>query len=241
MTLEPFPQDWTTALCVAAHPDDLEYGAAIAVARWTSLDRTVRYLLVTRGEAGIDGLHPDECGPVRAGEEVEGASRVGVSDVDFLDEADGSVLYSLELRRTLAGAIRRHRPDLVVTGHFGLAWGPGPGGASNQADHRAVGLATLDAARDAGNRWIFPDLLADGLEPHSPRWVAIAGSPTPSHAQVVEAEDLDRGVASLEAHARYLDGLTPRPDVRSFLTTAVEAGGEQAGAGLAVAFELYSL
>jgi LmbE family N-acetylglucosaminyl deacetylase len=224
---------------VAAHPDDLEYGTGVAVARWTSAGRDVRYLLVTRGEAGIDGLHPDECGPLREREEVEGAGRVGVARVDFLDHVDGAVFYSLDLRRDLARAIRLHRPDLVVTGHFGLVWGPGPGGPSNQADHRAVGLATLDAARDAGNRWMFPELLDEGLEPHKVRWVAVSGSPTPSHAQVVADGDLDRGVASLEAHAAYLAGLVEPPDPRAFLTEGAAAVGALAGGRYAVAFELY--
>ena len=63
---DPFPDDWQTALCIAAHPDDLEYGTAGAVAAWTRAGKTVTYLLVTSGEAGIDGLDPAECGPLRA-------------------------------------------------------------------------------------------------------------------------------------------------------------------------------
>jgi LmbE family N-acetylglucosaminyl deacetylase len=241
MALERFPDDWSSALCVAAHPDDLEYGAAIAVARWTSQGKDVRYLLVTRGEAGIDGLHPDEAAPLREREEVEGARRVGVEVVEFLGEQDGVVTYGLELRRLLARAIRHHQPDLVVTGHFGLAWGPGPGGPANQGDHRAVGLATLDAAKDAGNRWIFAELVAEGLEPHHTRWVAITGSPTPSHVQEVGDHDLDRGVASLEAHAAYLAGLREPPAPREFLTANVEAAGALVGVRFAVPFELYEV
>ncbi|MPY95027.1 MAG: PIG-L family deacetylase [Acidimicrobiia bacterium] len=241
MTLEAMPEDWSSALCVAAHPDDLEYGAAIAVSRWTAMGRTVRYLLVTRGEAGIDGLHPSEAGALREGEEVRGAHHVGVEEVEFLAERDGTVLYGLDLRRDLARAIRRHRPDLIVTLHFGLAWGDGAGGAANQADHRATGLAVLDAARDAGNRWVFPELLDEGLGPHKARWVAVSGSPTPSHAQRVEAADVERGVASLEAHAAYLAGLDQETDVRAFLLGGAETGGEQAGSRFAVPFELYLL
>src|SRR4051794_7506094 len=56
--LEPMPSDWRRALAIAAHPDDLEYGAAAAVAAWTGGGRTVAYLLVSRGEAGIDGMPP---------------------------------------------------------------------------------------------------------------------------------------------------------------------------------------
>ena len=57
------PEDWQRALAVAAHPDDLEYGAASAIARWTAQGKEVVYLLVTSGEAGISGMHPDKVGP----------------------------------------------------------------------------------------------------------------------------------------------------------------------------------
>ena len=134
-------------LCVVAHPDDMEYGAAAAVARWTSRGVDVRYVLVTSGEAGIDGLAPDLAGPLREQEERDGAAEVGVHVVEFLGHRDGVVEYGVPLRRDIARAIRTHRPDTLVamTARERFA-----GGGVNQADHRAVGLAALDAAKDAG-------------------------------------------------------------------------------------------
>src|SRR5215831_17090482 len=111
-------EDWQRALCVAAHPDDLEYGISSAVARWVSQGKQVTYLLVTRGEAGIDTLHPDEAAAVRAEEERNGAAEVGVTVVEFLDHRDGVVEYGPVLRRDIARVIRRHQPDVVVTGTF---------------------------------------------------------------------------------------------------------------------------
>jgi len=73
--LPPLPalrEDWQRALCVAAHPDDLEYGAASAVARWTSQGKQVTYLLATRGEARIDSVHPDQAATLREEEERSG-------------------------------------------------------------------------------------------------------------------------------------------------------------------------
>ena len=64
-SLKPLPEDWDRALAVAAHPDDLEYGAASAIARWTSQGKKGNYILVTRGEAGIDSIHPQAAGPLR--------------------------------------------------------------------------------------------------------------------------------------------------------------------------------
>ena len=110
-SLQPLDEEWQTALAVVAHPDDLEYGAASAVSKWTSQGKRVVYLLVTRGEAGIDGMDPEETSRVRSREEIESAAVVGVEVVEFLDHADGVVEYGLPLRRDIARAIRVHKPD----------------------------------------------------------------------------------------------------------------------------------
>ncbi|HEX6056148.1 MAG TPA: PIG-L deacetylase family protein, partial [Intrasporangium sp.] len=142
--LQPLDEStFERVLCVAAHPDDLEYGTAAAVDKWVKAGKSVTYLLVTRGEAGIDTLAPDEAGPVREQEERDGAEEVGVTVVEFLDDfRDGVVEYGLPLRRAIAREIRTRKPDLIVTSTFAPYF---PGGFVNQADHRAVGLATLDA------------------------------------------------------------------------------------------------
>ena len=235
------PEDWDRALCVAAHPDDIEYGAASAVARWTAQGHTVTYLLATRGEAGIDAIPPEQAAPLREQEERDGAAEVGVDVVEFLDYTDGVVESSLDLRRDISRAIRRHRPEIMVTGTFDVR-GAG-GGFSNQADHRAVGLAALDAARDAGNRWIFPELLGDGLEPWGGvRFVAVLGNERSTHGVDVSGEPLARGIASLEAHAQYTAGLGgPVFDVAPFLSWFATTAGPAIGVEAAVLFDLYWL
>ena len=122
MPYAPLPDDWSRALAVVAHPDDLEFGAAGAVARWTAEGRSVVYLLVTRGEAGIDTIPPAECGPLREAEQRAAARIVGVDVVEFLDHADGTIEYGPALRRDIAHAIRRHRPDVVITGNHHSTW-----------------------------------------------------------------------------------------------------------------------
>ena len=82
--LLPLPEEFETVLAVVAHPDDLEYGAASAVARWTSRGIKVVYLMVTRGEAGIDSMRPEEVAPLREAEELRSAAVVGVEVVEFL-------------------------------------------------------------------------------------------------------------------------------------------------------------
>ncbi len=241
--LSPMPEDWQRALAVVAHPDDLEYGAAAAVAEWTAAGREVTYLLVTRGEAGIDGLGPQECAAVREAEQRASAAVVGVRTVEFLDgHQDGVIEAGLPLRRDLSAAVRRHRPELLITLNHHDTWG---GVAWNTPDHRVVGRAALDAAGDAGNRWIFPDLIAEqGLDPwDGVRWVAVAGSPYPTHAKEV-GPGIERAVASLAEHRAYITGLEgagqdPAAYARGFLEPMLRGAGDRYRGTPATLFQLY--
>ncbi|ATZ00263.1 PIG-L deacetylase family protein [Streptomyces bacillaris] len=238
--LDPLPTDWSRALAVVAHPDDLEYGAAAAVAAWTDGGREVVYLLATRGEAGIDSLPPAECAPLREREQRASAAVVGVRTVEFLDHRDGVIEYGTALRRDIAAVIRRHRPELVVTLNHRDTWG---GVAWNTPDHRAVGRATLDAVADAGNRWIFPELTEQGLEPwNGVRWSAVAGSDRPTHA-VDATPGFERSVQSLLEHRTYIEALTeeaPEKYCRSFLEGMVRAEAERFDGRPAVTFEVFA-
>ncbi|MER5224407.1 PIG-L deacetylase family protein [Streptomyces flaveus] len=237
--LRPMPDDWQRALAVVAHPDDLEYGCSAAIAVWTDAGREVTYVLATRGEAGIDTLDPAECAPLREREQRASAAVVGVSEVEFLDHRDGVVEYGIALRRDIAAAIRKYRPELVITLNHRDTWG---GVGWNTPDHVAVGRATLDAAADAGNRWIFPELADQGLEPwNGVRWVAVAGSASPTHA-VDATPGLERAVRSLLEHRTYIEVLTdedPETYVRGFLIGYAQEMGERFGGKPAVAFELF--
>ena len=233
--VQPVPEDWTRAVAVVAHPDDLEYGAASAVSRWTSQGKQVSYVLVTSGEAGIDGMHPAAAGPLREEEERRSAAVVGVDHVEFLGHPDGAVVADLRLRRDLAAAFRRLRPEVVVTMNFDLTWGDDA--AVNHADHRATGVAVLDACRDAANRWMFPD----AGEPWSGTgFVLVAGAGEPSHFVDV-ASTLDAGIASLREHRAYLEGLGGSFDPDAFLRDMAGFGGMVAGCDLAVTFRRFKV
>ncbi len=214
-SVEKLPDEsFERVLCVAAHPDDLEYGTSAAVSIWTARGVEVRYLLLTRGEAGMDALDPAETRPLRTAEQIAAGAAVGVQHVDFLDHPDGQLEYGLPVRRDVARVIREFRPDVVVT----LSWELEFIGGLNMADHRVTGLVVLDAVRDAGNRWVFTDLLDAGLEPWSVRWFLVAGHGSPTHGVDITGEPLERGIASLEAHERYFAGLPDQPPLRSMLT-----------------------
>ncbi len=240
--LEPLDESWERALCVVAHPDDLEFGAAAAIARWTGQGKEVVYCMVTSGEAGIDALPPEECRPLREAEQVESARIVGVDVVDFLGLPDGVLEYGVPLRAAIARVVRHHRPDIVITGNPHDTWG---GENLNQSDHIAVGRAVLDAVRDAGNRWVFPEQLGDGPDGLQ-KWDGVRavwafGSPLSGHG-VDTTDTFDAGVRSLEAHRAYIDGLGwEHFDAREFLEGGARPAGQRLGVPFAAGFQVYPM
>ncbi len=233
--LPPLPDAFARVLCVVAHPDDVEYGTSSAVAVWTARGTEVRYLLLTRGEAGMDSLPPERTAELRVREQIAGSEAVGVTAVDFLDHPDGVLEYGLDLRRDIARAIRRYRPDALVVTSWDVEFAAG----LNQADHRVAGLAAVDALRDAGNRWVFRELLDEGLEPWSVRWLLVGGDPRPTHGVDVSGEPLQRGIASLEAHEQYLAGIEGHPPVRAMITGITAMQGRAMGVPHAVLFRAF--
>ena len=103
-----------------------------------------------------------------------------------------------------------------------------------------AGLAALDAVRDAGNRWVFPDLLeTEGLEPWSPRWLLVSGDSRPTHGVDVTGEALERGIASLEAHREYLAGIPGHPPPRPMISGITAMQGQRMGVANAVLFRAF--
>jgi LmbE family N-acetylglucosaminyl deacetylase len=238
--LQPLDEQWERALCVVAHPDDLEFGAAAAVARWTDQGKRIAYCMVTSGEAGIDALAPAESKRVREAEQIASAAEVGVETVEFLGLPDGVLEYGVPLRRAICAAVRRHRPEIVVTSNLRETWG---GTSLNTADHIAVGRAVLDAVRDAGNRWVFAEQLTEeGLD----RWGGVRavwafGSPESTHA-VDTTATFQRGVASLKAHSAYIEGLGwENFDPEEFLEGGARQSGTRLGVPMAAAFEVFAM
>lgn len=238
MTLLPAPEDWKRGLVVVAHPDDIEYSGAVA--QWTSTGHEISYLIATRGEAGIRTLPPERAALVREAEQRKGAAVVGVELIEYLDHQDGTVHDSLRLRRGIAEAIRRRRPDVIITLNYHEKFNSG---AWNCADHRVVGLAAVDAVNDAGNPWIFADSAQAGLEPwNGVRYVFVASSPQSTHA-VDLSSALDLAVASLAEHREYLAALAvddPMSDPDTLLRGKAERVGARFGGRPAAAFEVIS-
>ncbi len=229
--LDPLPEDWERGLAVVAHPDDMEYGAASAVARWTRQGKAMTYLLVTDGEAGVASMSPGAVSRLRREEQRASCAVVGVHQIEFLGHPDGMVVANLALRADLAERIRRHRPEVIVSINFRDSWG---GTSWNHVDHRSVGVALLDAVRDAANPWVFPER---GDPWTGVRFVAFSGSPQPTHAVDI-AETIDVGIASLECHRVYLENLEEPTDPDAFLRGNAARTGPRLAVALATAFEM---
>lgn len=224
-TLEPFDEDIARVLCVVAHPDDMEYGGSAAVAEWTSRGVQVAYLLLTAGEAGIRDQEPAEVAALRALEQRRACELVGVSDLTILDLPDGLLQPDVATREQIARQIRTFRPDAVVctTWELEVGWG------LNHADHRAAGIAVVDAIRDADNPWLFrSQITEEGLEAWATRWLLVNGG-APTHAIELSEESVQRGIASLAAHEVYLAALPDHPAPGDLVTGITTDGGTAAG------------
>ncbi len=225
-------------LAIAAHPDDLDFGAAGTIALWTGAGIEVVYCIVTDGDAGgLDENFPRaQMAPLRRAEQTAAAKCVGVHDIRFLGYPDGRVEPTLGLRKDLSRVIRQVRPDRVVC--------PSPERnyariGTSHPDHRAVGSAALDAVYpDARNPFAFPELVRDeGLAAWTVGEVWIAGTPAPDH-YVDVTSTFARKLAALRAHESqtgHLDDLEER--LRGRLTAAAERAGLGDGR-LAEAFQV---
>src|SRR3954453_4854456 len=156
--------------------------------------------------------HPEETARLRVAEQQAACAVVGVEHLTILEHPDGVLVYGLDLRRDICREIRRFKPDVVIGAGYEIETPFG----FDQADHRAAGLATLDAIRDAGNRWVFPEQIDDEqLEPHSPRWYLVpgprgpappAGAATPPTAATPPASHSARA----SPHSRHTPRTWPR-------------------------------
>ncbi|MDX2161185.1 MAG: PIG-L deacetylase family protein [bacterium] len=225
-------------LVIVAHPDDIEFGAAGSIARWTAAGHRVTYCIVTDGSAGSN--KPDEdlaqLIATRRREQTEAGALVGVTDIRFLGYQDGTLQPTLELRRDLTRLIREIKPYrvmimdpttvLVQDDEHGFYY-------INHPDHRAAGEAALYAVfPSAGTRPIFPELLAEGYEPHdvTELYLTIAGT----GSVAVDISDVfETKIASLLCHRSQIGD-----DIRPMIEQWDSAAGAQIGVKYAETFRV---
>ena len=226
-------------LVVAAHPDDVDFGASATIAAWVAAGVKVAYCIATYGEAGgFDDTPRDRIPALREAEQRAAAESIGVTDVTFLGYPDGRVYVTHELRRDITRQIRRVRPERVLAQSPERNW---QRIAPSHPDHLAVGEATLCAVYpDARNPFAHPELLAEeGLDAWTVPEVWLMGGPRPDR-YVDVTDTFDRKIAALRAHGSQTSHMA---ELESFLQTwhaaNALAGGLPQGR-LAEAFQVVS-
>lgn len=225
MTVGPGIEDISRILVVTAHPDDVDFGAAGSVAVWTGAGLEVAYCIVTDGEAGGSDrtMSRADMAAIRREEQRDAAKAVGVSDVTYLGFADGRLAADLDVRRAITAVIRTFRPDRVVAQSPERNWSRI---YASHPDHLAAGEAAICAVYpDARNPFAFPDLLEEGLEPHTvpEMWIMT----TERADRVVDTTDtFDRKLQALRAHRSQVgDGAHLEQLLRTWMSgTALAAG-----------------
>jgi LmbE family N-acetylglucosaminyl deacetylase len=220
-------------MVIAAHPDDADFGPAGTAARWIDAGSEGWLVCCTSGDQG--GEDPDADPLALAGlretEQRAAASIVGYAGVTFLHGPDGALANDLPLREQLVREIRTFRPDAV------LATDPDTifykGGGINHTDHRAAGIAAVDAVYPAArNPMAFPWLARAGLTAHRVRRVYLFWSDR-SDTWVDVSATLGRKIDALRAHASQIrdpDALAER--IRSWAAEEGATIGATAAEGL---------
>lgn len=186
------------ALIVVAHPDDIDFGMAGTVAALTSAGCHVAYCLATSGEAGGDDLSQtsEELAAIRQAEQTAAAAKVGVSELHWLGHPDGMVVADLALRRDIARVIRMTRPDVVLCQTSIPDWDRI---YISHPDHLATAAAALAAIYpDSRNPRAFPELLAEGHEPHTVGEIWLIG--TDPNRWIDITDSFDCKVSALRSH-----------------------------------------
>ncbi len=211
-----------SALAIFAHPDDIEFTCAATMARWAKEGARVAYVLCTSGDVGIDtpGMTRAKAAEIREAESREAASIAGVHEITFLHEPDGLLVASLELRKKLVREIRRFKPEVIVCSDPTAMWGGDD--YINHPDHRAAGLAAVDAAFPAsGQPNLFEEMEQEGLKAHKVRKVYV-GSWGNGNTWVNVDDTIDIKAAALRAHKSQMGEWDPTKMIKEWAASAAK-------------------
>jgi LmbE family N-acetylglucosaminyl deacetylase len=220
-------------LGIAAHPDDLDVGAGGTMAHFASQGAEVHYLILTDGGKGSDdsSMTSSQLVAIRHAEQQTALEIVGGKTITFLDYPDGELEVTMALKKQIVKVIRSVKPDVVITMDPTVVY-VAQRGIINHPDHRAAGQATLDAVFPlARDRLTFPDLYADGYEPHKTATVLLVNF-NESNFAVDITDTFETKFQALKAHVSQFGDL----EGSSWLREMAEAQGKEAGYELAESF-----
>lgn len=214
-----------SAMVIVAHPDDPEFSCGGTMARWAKEGTRICYVLCTSGDVGIaePGMTREKAAQIREEEQRQAAEITGVQELVFLREPDGMLQPTLELRKKIVREIRRFQPEVVVTGDPTRVWS----GNSyiNHPDHRAAGIAALDATFPAaGQPNLFEDISEEGFQPYKPRKVYVTSWEQADLFVNIE-EAIDIKIAALRAHKSQMKDWDPEPRIKEW--AAIRGEGKE--------------
>lgn len=188
-------------LGVAAHPDDLDFGASGTFAKWAKEGNDCYYLICTNGSKGSDDpqMSEEKLIALRKDEQGEAAKFLGLKGVFFLDHQDTELIADLTLKKEITRFIRKLKPDIVVTSDPTFVYSR-KRGFINHTDHRACGQATIDAVFPmARDRLTFPELASEELTPHKVKTLYLTSFENPT--DILDITDtIDIKIKALKAH-----------------------------------------
>lgn len=228
------PLEPKTVLGIAAHPDDLDFGAAGTMALFASQGAEVHYLILTDGSKGSEDLQvsPEELIKIREAEQRKAVQAVGGVTVEFLGYPDGMLEVSMELKKEIVKVIRSLKPDVVITMDPSVLYSADRG-FINHPDHRAAGQAALDAVFPlARDHLSFPDLYKAGYLPHKTKTVLLTNFDR-SNFYVDITPTFERKLSALGAHASQISDMER---TARFMEERARAAGKEAGCELAESF-----
>jgi LmbE family N-acetylglucosaminyl deacetylase len=195
-------------LGVGAHPDDLDFMAGGSLASFAAEGAQVYYLILTDGSRGSADLSADSQALVatRKAEQDAAVKATGAAGSEFLDYTDGQLEITMELKKDIIRVIRKLKPDVVITFDPSMIY-YAERGFINHPDHRAAGQATLDAVFPlARDHLSFPELLAEGYEPHKVKTVLLSNFEKQDFFIDI-SHTIDAKVAALAAHASQMPNM----------------------------------
>jgi len=220
-------------LGVAAHPDDLDVGAGGTLATFAAQGAEVHYLILTDGGKGSDdpSMTSTQLTEIRHNEQRTALEIIGGKSITFLDYPDGELEVTMELKKQIVKTIRTIKPDVVITMDPTVVYSAA-NGIINHPDHRAAGQATLDAVFPlARDRLTFPELLAEGYEPHKTATVLMVNF-NESNFAVDITHSFETKIKALKAHVSQFGNL----ENVSWIHDMAKEQGKQAGYELAESF-----
>lgn len=134
-------------IAIGAHPDDCDIKFGGTAAKLAKAGHAVKFLSLTNGDAGHQTLGGAALAKRRYLETQESARRLGIAEYQVLDNHDGELMPTLEVRRQIIRAIRDWKADIVIA--------PRPN--DYHPDHRYAGILVQDAAYMV----VVPNIVSD--------------------------------------------------------------------------------